>query len=665
MECFVLLAVTIVINSLIMGYIDIEHKLLKDFILGITNFLFGYVLVSAALLVFECFTVKKTVGIIFLISLVFFLILLIRSRRIPKFVVSLKEVVICLIVLLCVLPVTIQKYDFYGMGQDQGVYQTKAIELMYENSQRIFNFEEYDKLENEDDKVIYYDMIRKSAGYDLISNCGIESINTKTEKSPLAGIYHGIPTFPSLLALSAKIFGLSQMQQCQTIFLILLLLTLFCILENLNIPSFLEGICILILGLSPQTIWVSKSALTELFLALIIAIFIFAWTEKNRYMQHYSWISIVLFSFFHVTIYTMMPMFVFIYWFAYLWKKEKRNLIYCNLSVVGYYIGFIFMLYIAPTYTSNNYVFQLERFWVNYNNLVPIVSAGCLGVVIVNLFLMHLRQLNCTINKGQVVFRRYIKIGLLIYLFLFIIMCFRNEEIVFSNLGMVQLIGYAIMSGGVILPFVLFKLLFLNKYKTEINFTFSFLMIIFSYTILFYSLFLRKTVLHYYYYGGRYMVPYLISILAFFAYLSKESRSKQIALMGIMAACVFGRYDKVLIEQKDDSRIEWNVLEEVLEHISPNTKNAIYISEELKYAFVFPLKAAGNDIYFTGEPLSNYDKVYYITSNEEEPQIDVDIEYRAVNQRNEDALNSVEEITKLPLGFFRDNKIITLYEVKI
>ena len=185
MECFVLLAVTIVINSLIMGYIDIEHKLLKDFILGITNFLFGYVLVSAALLVFECFTVKKTVGIIFLISLVFFLILLIRSRRIPKFVVSLKEVVICLIVLLCVLPVTIQKYDFYGMGQDQGVYQTKAIELMYENSQRIFNFEEYDKLENEDDKVIYYDMIRKSAGYDLISNCGIESINTKTEKSPL------------------------------------------------------------------------------------------------------------------------------------------------------------------------------------------------------------------------------------------------------------------------------------------------------------------------------------------------------------------------------------------------------------------------------------------------------------------------------------------------
>lgn len=192
------------------------------------------------------------------------------------------------------------------------------------------------------------------AGYDLYDS-NIPTLEETNKLSPVSGIFHGIPTFPAFLGLFIKLFGLSNMQMIQSIFYLCSVFFVLFTAENFNLKKSSEILSVSIAALSPVVIWVTKSALTEAFLCLIFSGFLFFITDKeNKASGILSVLMIWAFSFFHVTIYTIIPLFIVIYFIMYFETENRRYIYYNILSVVGFVIGITMMMYISPIYTFNN-----------------------------------------------------------------------------------------------------------------------------------------------------------------------------------------------------------------------------------------------------------------------------------------------------------------------
>lgn len=59
-------------------------------------------------------------------------------------------------------------FGYFGMGQDQGVYQVEAINLLYGVTDIQQTIVEYDELPEGEYKAFYQEEIQKQAGYDLL-----------------------------------------------------------------------------------------------------------------------------------------------------------------------------------------------------------------------------------------------------------------------------------------------------------------------------------------------------------------------------------------------------------------------------------------------------------------------------------------------------------------
>lgn len=75
-----------------------------------------------------------------------------------------KRSIILYIIIFVGFIVSFQKFEFFGMGQDEGVYQVKAIELAYGNTERQLDFKEYSNLETDEEKTIFENQVKKWQG---------------------------------------------------------------------------------------------------------------------------------------------------------------------------------------------------------------------------------------------------------------------------------------------------------------------------------------------------------------------------------------------------------------------------------------------------------------------------------------------------------------------
>lgn len=651
----------------LIGSIYKEVSLLKAMTLGIISFFFSYVLASGLLFWTGWYSIGKACVFSLLILLAPIVYLVIKEKRIPTYTFSKKEWAIFLLMVSLILPATIEKFEFFGMGQDQGVYQTKALELINGNCNRIYDFKEYNMLETAEQRDGYRASVKQLAGYDLVDERK-PTLKNVEGASEVAGVYHGIPTWPSILALFGEMFGISHMQDCQTLFLVLLILEFYFILENLKIKTIFEVPALLILGLSPQMLWVSKSALTEMFLAVIIACFVMLLGENKACIRYFSCIPILIFSFYHVTIYTMIPYFLLIYWGLYLINKEKKYLLSCNVSVVGYAVGFLFMIYISPTYTTNNYVRPLASLrFINDNTLLYVVAAAVFVALFITNILPYMVNSHRTARIRTFIYEKrrvLLIVSVLCLLCIFTIKCIKSA-VTMDTIGNLTLISYAAATGLVLLPVGIVLILLVDK-ASLVGEKAYIVLATFIYVILLYSIFLRFQCAYYFYYG-RYLVPYLFAVIMTACYLMNSFKNYYLWVLCFLGGISFAKPDKLVMLEPDDTRISWEVLEDVMTMTEADGA-AIVVEDKYVRTLFLPLKSAGADIYNCWDDLTNeidflkqfYDKIYYVG------QYDIDVDNYTILYRNEYEYSEYnmtdrQAISNYPLGLDKEEQCISLY----
>lgn len=111
---------------------------------------------------FQMDAVLLTVAIVFLLSCIGMVVI----RR--KYEFSLhwtKRSPIILLVIFVGFLISFIKFDFFGMGQDQGVYQVKAIALAHGETSQQLAFDEIDKLPTEELRTEATEAVKSCTGF--------------------------------------------------------------------------------------------------------------------------------------------------------------------------------------------------------------------------------------------------------------------------------------------------------------------------------------------------------------------------------------------------------------------------------------------------------------------------------------------------------------------
>lgn len=356
-SCFVLISLFCIAGIQI--YEMHETKIEKLVILSVIYYFICYVVVSGLLFWIGFYSILKAVFLTFFSSLIVaFFVFIKKKNEIIKKSIRLETQVSCLsfFVISFLLLFQCGNFEFFGMGQDQGVYQTEAINLYYDIPMKEIIVDEYDELWDQKYKNYYENFVHKMGGYDLLSySIDLPGIDEKNIRSDVEGHWHGIPTYASILGLFAKMFGIKNMQIAGSIFFACLLYMIEFILSKYQIKPFIRALCIFLAGVSPEIVWVKKSTLTEGFIAVLIALYLCLITSDTKREKMMSIFPVLAFSYFHVTIFTMMPIFIINNWFLYFFSKDKDYLRCTQAITLGYLTGFFMMWTASPRYTVLNY----------------------------------------------------------------------------------------------------------------------------------------------------------------------------------------------------------------------------------------------------------------------------------------------------------------------
>lgn len=592
------------------------------------TFFCEYIICSGLLFWCDHFSIINVLVILTVINLVFMAAGWVKRRSWFQIEWDLRPYIIPLVIALCILPFTWSKFEYFGMGQDQGVYQTHAIALINGYDDLQLDFKEYDTLETQEEKDYFKEMLQTQLVGLYNYDPDLPFASQEAEKSDVSAVFHGVPTFASVLALWGSMFGISHMAGIQTLFFLCAIFLLNFCLDRLKIKSSVKIIVTAIFALSPLILWSSKSSLTEIELACFVLMFIYFILGTDKRDVYYSLVPVAAFSFFHITIYTMIPVFLMAYGILYICKKKNAYIISCIGAIVIFAVGITMIQMIAGTYSYG------YNFWPIYN-LVPLINTNNVAYVII--FVCLLCCIACILvwccnPLRKLIFAilyriRYLLFyGLLIFTAIIAIKNIVNTRETFHGfLGSIThstIIGYGLVTGVFFLAFAgimsLFKgRLLLKQRQSMIVF------IMFFYCICFYSVFMRPSIEYYYYYG-RYLVPYVAITLLYSALVFQTMSIKWTYVIGGISIIFILPYSILFVNHKDDTRVTWNVIYNLSSIITE--QDAIVINpEDMKYYFLTLSSMTDAWVYPASENYTEqmvdlqekgFENVYIITSDQ-------------------------------------------------
>lgn len=206
MVLIVMLAAIAAMVYLSAAYYQKSH-IIEIAVRAVIGFFSLYVVVSGLFFLIDQFNMLAVLVVCILIELAAAFLLWKRGLRWKALAVScaLRPYAFVLCVAALAVLLSLVKYDFFGMGQDQGVYQTKAIEMIYNSAKNQLDFEEYKNLTDPADKLAYQRMLPRFTGF--YTGAHYPTFTPEDKISDVSGYYHGIPTFAAMLALFGKCFG--------------------------------------------------------------------------------------------------------------------------------------------------------------------------------------------------------------------------------------------------------------------------------------------------------------------------------------------------------------------------------------------------------------------------------------------------------------------------
>lgn len=643
--------------------------------IGFSTFLSTYILCSGFLFWIDIFSIIKALLFVFGVGTAGCVMLYIRGNRF-KVLFDFSQYILPLVIILLLIPCVLVRYELFGMGQDEGGYQTKALFLLNGYNDNKYTFDEYHYLD-ENVQEEYKDFLTIFTGF---YNTDFLGIGVEIGEDEATGVFHGIPTAAAVFALSAGIFGVSGMSVINIFVYICILWFLYLLCLKINMSK-LSGIAaILITGLSPIILWVAKSTLTEIILALLMVMYLYflADEEKNIY---YSVLPIAVFSFYHCSIYVFIPMFVCIYLVLYLKSRKNEYAIAAIASVVSFAAGYYMMLTISLHYVvmnSGRVLLGVLPWWVLYLMPVLFISITCIAVFVlkrcVSFKLLDLEK--------SVIMKWVLRI-IVIVAIIGVIHCvltlwdYSAYESLYSkfnkmrkNIGFTPTIASCLSTGMYLYPMAIIYLFvkpgkFLQK--EYISITMSFV-----YIVLFVNVFLRRDIAYYFYFC-RYLA-YSIPLLALMIALFLENLThKKIAVF----LCLFGLWemwpiDDLLITTKDDTRMEWDALISVSESI-PDQTAVLFEGDEFTQVAALAIKAmTGADIYPVSEDVneqaeklsSQYTHVYMIIDSTDELGYEIVCREKYTESQDNISRNR-REYSPIPYVFEQQQHTVTVYNVAV
>ncbi len=619
-----------------------EADIIQSIALSIAIFGFLFVIVSGFYFTFDLFSFFPVLLTILLPSAFFVGKDVVKKRKfsfqfapMPR-----KEMGMQIGLVLFAFLLTSVKFELYCNGQDQGLYQAEALELYMGHTEVEHDFPEYRILTSKEDQATYYEMLTKTiVGYYPLSASPIVSFGEEERISDVSGMYHGVQTFPAVLALGAKLFGLRNMMQIQTAFFLCAVLLLYATLRKLGIQWNHRFLLLLVFLISPLVIWISKSSFTEMFLTMCVCFYLYllagADTAPKRLLAA---LPLTAFAFVHMSFLQFYPAFILVGVLFYLHSGHKEFLWANVLSSVGLAFSYFMMDRIAPQYFYNNASRLFFRNLITADNFLLWVYAGTVVVISLSFLLSRVKNVTKHYNKAVAV-SRLIPSASLIILSIII----RNVIIVglkslpgdfgridltlYNGTGFLPAFGhsslyaFAMATGMFVLPYIIILLMvkFHVFLETPVKLSFSFL---FVYLILVQSAFFNKQVFFYYYYS-RYLVVCIPVICVMFAILFDRFKKSWVRWVVIGASvCVMAGFDIPLLANKDLTMLEWDALLDVQQEIKPNS--AVIMDEErallmgpqlrtLSGAALFPLL---DDFETEVQLLSQtYEQVYFLTDD--------------------------------------------------
>ena len=558
-----------------------KKNIVEGAVLGVITWFFAHIFASMGLFLIDRYTVFRAgCGAAVLSAAALAAALFARRskpfrwRHIWKHDFSVKDMLIPVIVCVLAVPFVMRKNEFFGMGQDQGVYQTQAIYFINGDTKRQKELSEYDEMETDEEREFFESTVKGSlGGYDIPAEDYPDTVYDRT-RGPVSGIIHGIPTYSALLAMWGKVFGISNMQGFETILYICLIFLVYFICCNLRLKKTTAACACAATAFAPIVIWVAKSSLTEILLSLVPAVFLYLITdEEEPANRSLSIIPILVFGCYHVSFYTMLPVFVMIYGGMYFFTRESRYAVLMPVTVAFYAASYFMMRHIQPFYTMNNYKSVFVG-GLNVNNITAAVAAASavlLAAVIVFAVIVkrHTKKdfsavrfaRSAAASKGFLLLLRLMLILPCVYIIARALIKYRS----WGDMNHVALLGFAGNAGLILMPLgIVFALVYVRSFAEKPSRLVIFLM--FFYCVLVYSSFLRYEIQYYYYYG-RYLAPF-ISVAVIFAAVALDRAGGKLLIPVTAAGLLYvARFDAYLMINVDDSRIEWSVMEDLADFI--------------------------------------------------------------------------------------------------
>ena len=604
--------ITLIFEYTILDFLFSENKnFIKNVTFGISSFLFMFLIISEILFAFNYYSLFKTYlicgGIAFIIIISLFFL---RYRGDIKHLTQKNKQVVpfeLYIILIFGFLLSVNRFELFGMGQDQGVYQIKAILMTEGDNDNYFTVKENELIKNESDKEKLHEFIKLGkAGlgfYPLESNNNRGTIAIE-ENNPYTGIFHGLPNFPALLSLSGKIFGIQGIMYIPALFYLLSIVTIFLICHfNLELKRSTSGIITSLFMLSPIVVWVSKSALTEIVLTSIILTFIYFITSKEESYKKLLWFPITVFSFTHVSIYTLMPMFVVVFVILMIREREKCYITAGIISIISYLVGLIVMGFTSPQYTFDNYrpLLNLIHAYPDAAHTFPIALIGAVSalVILASLYIFSRKSDFIMMKPINIlnVFKMLIVIGILVIIVRWVAISYHAAYDVrwnyYKNKGLlgslqnITIFAYIIWSGVVLIPINLLSILKLQE-KNIISKRLIPIIFMFIYCIIFYSAFLRFDIQYYYYYS-RYLAPFLPIAFILGGYFIDHYLKLKV-LIGIISFVIFSPFTLNLALYDDISLVDFHSFIKTYEEVlSIEEKSTVVIEDRLSPYFYYPL----------------------------------------------------------------------------
>jgi len=142
-------------------------SLVKSVVLSAAFFFMLFILTSSVYFLFDNFRMKCVLATCFAVESAVAATLVFVFKKKIEFDYSIKNAIIPTAVVALLTPFLITHFGYFGMGQDQGVYQVKALNLMNGVTQYQTDFDEYSKLDSTYEKNEFESQVKRYlAGYD-------------------------------------------------------------------------------------------------------------------------------------------------------------------------------------------------------------------------------------------------------------------------------------------------------------------------------------------------------------------------------------------------------------------------------------------------------------------------------------------------------------------